>query len=62
MFEAMIERQILSCDAHARHLEDLLPYADGLAYTQDKDRIRALRLEADRWREILRIVIGATNA
>lgn len=61
MFKAMIERQVLACDGHARHLEELLPYADGPAYTQDKDRIRGLRREANAWRQILNIVTGETT-
>jgi hypothetical protein len=58
MHRQLIERQINACDAHARHIEELLPFADHGAYTQDRDRIRQLRREADAWREILKIVTG----
>lgn len=62
MNTALIERQALACEAHARHLQEALPYADGMAYTQDKDRIRDLLNEARQWREILEYVKGAKAA
>lgn len=56
MFTALINRQIAACESYIRNFEEGLPYADGLAYSQDKDRIRVLREELRQWREILKLV------
>lgn len=56
MFAALINRQIAACESHIRNFEESLRYADGAAYSQDKDRIRALREEARQWRAILELV------
>lgn len=56
MFSALIKRQIAACESYIRNFEDGLPYADGPAFRQDKDRIRELREEARQWRELLELV------
>lgn len=56
MHSTLIERQIAACESYIRNFESGLPYADGPAYSQDKERIRQLRQEAEAWREILAIV------
>jgi hypothetical protein len=60
MFTTLIKRQIAACESYIRNFEDGLPYADGPAFCQDKQRIRELREEARQWREILRLVTEAT--
>lgn len=60
MFTALIHRQIAACESYIQNFEEGLPYADGPAYSQDKDRIKALREELRQWREILkRVTEGA---
>lgn len=59
MHSALIERQIAACESYIRNFESGLPYADGPAYSQDKQRISELRKEVKAWREILAIVKGA---
>lgn len=49
----LIKRQIAACESFIRNFEAGLPYADGPAYGQDKQRIRELQTEAQVWREIL---------
>lgn len=56
MHSALIQRQIAACESFIRNFESGLPYADGPAYSQDKQRIRELQREARAWREILEIV------
>lgn len=56
MHSTLIERQIAACESFIRNFEEGLPYADGPAYSQDKERIRQLRKEAEAWREILAMV------
>lgn len=56
MYTALIKRQIAACESFIRNFEDGLPYADGPAYGQDKQRIRQLQDEAKAWREILEAV------
>lgn len=56
MHSTLIERQIAACESYIRNFESGLPYADGPAYGQDKQRIRELQREAQAWREILAIV------
>lgn len=56
MFTTLIKRQIAACESYIRNFEEGLPYADGPAYSQDKDRIRVLREELRQWREILKLV------
>lgn len=52
----LIKRQIAACESFIRNFEAGLPYADGPAYGQDKERIRQLEIEAKAWREILELV------
>lgn len=59
MKSTLIERQIAACESYIRNFESGLPYADGPAYSQDKEQIRQLRKEVEAWREILAIVKGA---
>lgn len=56
MYTALIKRQIAACESFIRNFEAGLPYADGPAYGQDKQRIRELQDEAKAWREILEAV------
>lgn len=56
MKTVLIKRQIAACESFIKNFEDGLPYADGPAYGQDKQRIRELRAEAEVWREILELV------
>lgn len=56
MKSALIKRQIAACETFIRNFEAGLPYADGPAYGQDKQRIRDLQNEAKAWREILELV------
>lgn len=56
MFATLIKRQIAVCESFIRNFEAGLPYADGPAYSQDKDRIRALREELRQWQEMLKVV------
>lgn len=56
MKAALIKRQIAACESFIRNFESGLPYADGVAYGQDKQRIRDLKNEAKTWREILELV------
>lgn len=56
MFTTLIERQIAACESYIRNFEEGLPYADGPAFSQDKDRIRALREEVRQWKAILKLV------
>jgi hypothetical protein len=56
MKAALIKRQIAACESFIRNFESGLPYADGAAYGQDKQRIRDLKNEAKTWREILELV------
>jgi alpha-glucuronidase len=56
MHLTLIGRQLSACESAIRELERHLPYADGPAYGQDKDRIRTLRDEAQAWRDILAVV------
>lgn len=56
MKTVLINRQIAACETYIRNFEYGLPYADGPAYYQDKQRIRELRAELDVWREILELV------
>jgi hypothetical protein len=56
MKSALIKRQIAACESFIKNFEDGLPYADGPAYGQDKQRIRDLQIEAKTWREILELV------
>jgi hypothetical protein len=53
MKAVLIKRQIAACESFIRNFQDGLPYADGPAYGQDKQRIRELENEAKVWREIL---------
>lgn len=59
MLERMINKQIQACEGMAANVRELLPYADGPAYYQDKDTLAALEREATAWRQILRIVQAA---
>jgi len=61
MFTTLIKRQIAACESFIRNFEDGLPYADGPAFYQDKERIRELQEEARQWREILRLVTEGTK-
>jgi len=56
MKSALIKRQIAACETFIRNFEAGLPYADGPAHGQDKQRIRDLQNEAKAWREILELV------
>lgn len=56
MKSVLINRQIAACEKWIRNFEAGLPYADGPAYGQDKQRIRELEAEAKVWREILELV------
>lgn len=56
MKSALIKRQIAACESYIRNFEAGLPFADGPAYGQDKQRIRQLQDEAKAWREILEVV------
>lgn len=56
MYSTLIKRQIAACESHIRNFEEGLRYADGPAYSQDRDRIRALREEVRVWQAILDIV------
>lgn len=62
MLTELIYRQLRACEVRAASIRERLPFADGPAFYQDRDRIRALDSEAAGWRQILRIVEGATNA
>lgn len=59
MFKTLIERQIAACESYIRNFEAGLPYADGPAYSQDKEQIRRLNEELRQWKEILKVVTEA---
>lgn len=56
MFATLIKRQIAACESYIKNFEDGLPYADGPAYGQDKDRLKLLREELKHWNRILEMV------
>lgn len=61
MLSTLIKRQIATCESFIKNFQDGLPYADGPAFHQDKDRIRQLRLEREQWEQILSIVTEAAK-
>lgn len=48
----LIDNQIARCEGQIASLSEALPYADGGAYSQDKQRISELRTELAQWKEI----------
>lgn len=56
MLSTLIKRQIATCESFIKNFEDGLPYADGPAFRQDKDRIRELNAEREQWERILKMV------
>ena len=59
MHEQLITRQIRACEVRAEYIRSGLPFADGPAYSQDRDRLKDALSEAAAWRAILEIVRGA---
>lgn len=56
MLTTLIKRQIATCESFIKNFEDGLPYADGPAFRQDRDRIRELKWERELWKKCLAIV------
>ena len=48
----LIDNQIARCEGQIESLTERLPYADGGAYSQDKQRISELRTELAQWQEL----------
>lgn len=53
---------ILQLEMKIADLERYLPYADGLAYSKDKQRIREAREELSYWKDVLSKVEQMENA
>lgn len=45
-----LRKKIDGLNSYIQSIEELLPYADGKAYNQDKDKVKAMRNEQTRYR------------